>query len=216
MQEVIDALYRVFAPVPLDPGVGYCSHCVSQEQVATLHSYPLREIPAEAIHTLLAKGVSTWGDEAYFRHFLPRILELTVAGELDIFSAETYLPSKLVISLAAGTPEEHAAVGRFLTAWWADTLTHYPRPAHPEALYRIITRAGWPGAPLLEMWPQAHPWQLAKFVANEAVDHPPDPIAGWLGSGVPAALLTTAGDATDDPELLDLISRALELLEHDY
>ena len=216
MQEVIDALYRVFAAVPPDPGVGCCSHCVSEGEVAALHSYPLREFPAEPIHKLLAKGVSTWGDEAYFRHFLPRLLELAVSGELDFFLVEIYLPSKLVLCLAAGTPEEHAAVGRFLNAWWADTLTHYPRPANPEALYKLMTWAGWPGAPLLDMWPQAHPWQLARFVADQAFDHPPDPIARWLGSGVPATLLTAVGNATDDPELLDLISWALELLEHNY
>ena len=71
MRGAIEQVYRAYAPVPRNPDVAYCDHCVSAEQVAALHSYPLRKIPAETIGTLLTKGISTWGTEAYFRHFVP-------------------------------------------------------------------------------------------------------------------------------------------------
>jgi hypothetical protein len=213
MRDAIEQLYRAYATVPLDPDVAYCDHCVAEKQVTELHSYPLREIPAETIGRLATKGISTWGDEAYFRHFVPRLLELTAAGELADFSVESFLPSRMRSALAAGTPEEHAAVDEFLTAWWADTLARYP--ARPEALtvYEMITAFGWPGAPLLEGLADARPGHLADFVADTAVQSPPPPeIDAWLRSGVPAALLAAAGTATDDEQL----SWALELLRHNY
>jgi hypothetical protein len=216
VREAIDDLYRAYAPVRLDPGVEFCDHCVSREQVEALHAYPLREIPAATIAKLLTKGLSTWGTEAYFRHFIPRMLELTAEGELSVHSVETYLPGKLVRSLAAGNDDERATVGRFLTAWWADTLARHPAPLDAATVYEMITLAGWPGAPLLAEWPGAQPWHLAMFVAEHAQDDPPPEVAAWLGGGVPAALLTAAGNTTDDLELLEQVSWALELLGRDY
>ena len=85
-----------------------------------------------------------------------------------------------------------------------------------STVYELITATGWPAAPLLGAWPGAEPWQLAMFVADHAQGDPPAEIAGWLRGGVPAALLTAAGNTTDDLELLDQISWALELLAHNY
>jgi hypothetical protein len=216
VRDVIEDLYTAYAPVPLDPGVDHCDHCVSAEQVAALHAYPLREIPAEVMRKLLAKGITTWGDERYFRHFVPRLLELIVAGELNDSAYEVYLPGKLTRCLATGSDEERAAVDRFLTAWWTDTLTRRPAPTDAGSLYEIITALGRPGAPLLEAWPRAHPWHLATFVAESAMGDPPPEVAGWLRGGVPAALLTAAGNTTDDLELVEQLSWALELLQRNY
>jgi hypothetical protein len=216
MRDEIEQVYRAYAPVPLDPDVAYCDHCVSADQVAELHSYPLREIPAKTIGKLLAKGLSTWGEEPYFRHFLPRLLELTVAGDLSDVAVETYLPSKLARCLASGTPEERAAVDRLLTAWWLDTLARYPAPQDAQTVYEMITEVGRPGEPLLAAFPGAQAGHLAQFVADAASDNPPPELAAWLGSGVPTALLTAAGNTTDDLELLEQISWALELLTHNY
>ena len=216
MRDEIEQVYRAYAPVPLNPDVGYCDHCVSAEQVAELHSYPLREIPAGTIRKLLAKGISTWGEEPYFRHFVPRLLELTVAGDLSDFAVETYLPSKLARCLASGTPEEREAVDRFLTAWWLDTLARYPAPQDAQTVYEMITEVGRPGEPLLAAFPEARPEHLAMFVAEEAYGAPPPEVAAWLRSGVPTALLTAAGNTTDDLELLEHLGWALELLGHNY
>ena len=216
MRDAIEDLYRAYASVPLDRNVAFCDHCVTAEEVAALHALPLREIPARKIGRLIFKGTSTWGDERYFRHFIPRMLELTVAGELSDFSVDFFLPRKLAGCLAAGPADERAAVDRFFTAWWADTLARYPAPVSAETVYKMITEAGWPGAPLLAAWPTAEPRHLALFVAVHAYDHPPAEIAEWLGSGVPTALLTAVGNSTDDLELLEEVSEALEILGNNY
>ncbi|RSM65190.1 hypothetical protein DMB66_17445 [Actinoplanes sp. ATCC 53533] len=216
MRDEIEQVYRAYAPVPLDPDVAYCDHCVSAEQIAELHSYPLREIPAEAIGKLVFKGLSTWGEEPYFRHFIPRLLELTVAGELNDLPLTVYLPSKLARCLASGTPEERAAVDRFLTAWWLDTLARHPSPLDAETVYEMVTALGRPGEPLLAAFPGAKPWHLTMFVVEAAYRDPPPDVAAWLRSGVPAALLTAAGNTTDDLELLEQIGWALELLARNY
>jgi hypothetical protein len=216
VHDSVNELYRAYALVPLNPDVDFCHHCVSPEQVAALHSYPLREIPADTIRRLLTKGLSTWGDESYFRHFLPRLLELTAAGALNDSSVGTYLPWRLSRCLEAGTAEERIALERFLNAWWTDTLSRYPAPLDALAVYEMITAAGQPGAPLLAALPEAAPGHVASFVADSAIGDPPPEIAGWLRSDVPAALLTAAGNTTDDLELLAHIGWALELLGHNY
>ncbi|MFI7541102.1 hypothetical protein [Actinoplanes sp. NPDC049599] len=216
MRDAIEQVYRAYAPVPLNPDVEYCDHCVSPEQVAALHSYPLREVPAGTIGRLLTKGLSTWGDEAYFRHFVPRLLELIVAGDLNHVSLPVYLPGKLSRCLAAGTPDEREAVDRLLTAWWADTLARYPAPLDALTVYELLTALGRPGEPLLAAFSVAKPAHLASFVADAAIDHPPPELDAWLRGGVPAALLTAAGNTTDDLELLAQLDWALELLRHNY
>jgi hypothetical protein len=216
VQDEINQMYRAYAPVPLNPDVEYCAHCVSAEQVAELHSYPLREVPAGTIAKLLTKGLSTWGDEAYFRHFVPRLLELTVAGDLSDFSVETYLPNRLARCLTAGTPEEREAVDRFLTAWWSDTLARSPAALDAYTVYEMITALGRAGEPLLAAFPEARPEHLAMFVTENAYGDPPPEVVAWLRSGIPTALLTAAGNTTDDLELLEQLSWALELLPHNY
>src|SRR5690349_1496317 len=173
MRDAIEGLYRAYSTVPLNPDVEYCDHCVSAKEVAALHAYPLRGIPAGTIGRLATKGISTWGDEAYFRHFVPRLLELTAAGELDDYSVESFLPSRMRSTLTAGTPEERAAVDGFLTAWWTDTMARYPAPHDALTVYQMITAFGWPGAPLLVALQDAHPGHLAGFVADTAVQNPP-------------------------------------------
>ena len=216
MRDAIENLYHAYASVPLDPDVGYCDHCVSPEQVAALHAYPLREIPAAALGRLLGKGISTWGSEPYFRHFVPRLLELTVSGELNDFSVESFLPWRLTRCLETGTVEERAAVDRFLAAWWADILARYPAPVDARTGYEMITGVGLPGEPLLAAWPDAEPAHLAMFVADYAQGDPPPEIRGWLRGGVPAARLTAAGNTTGDLELREQISWALELVAQNY
>jgi hypothetical protein len=214
VRDAIEQLYQAYAPVPLNPDVGYCGHCISPAEVTALHSYPVREIPVRTIGRLLTKGISTWGDEDYFRHFVPRLLELTAAGELADYSVSSYLPSKMRLALTAGTPGERDAVGQFLAAWWTDTLARDPAEASAQNVFEMTTAFGWPGAPLLSILENAPLGHLVDFVSLTAVESPPPPeVETWLRSGVPAALLTAAGTATDDEEQL---SWALEVLRHNY
>jgi len=68
----------------------------------------------------------------------------------------------------------------------------------------------------LRQFRHAEPARLALFVADYAQGDPPPEIRGWLRGGVPAALLTAAGNTTDDLELLEQISWALELVARNY
>jgi hypothetical protein len=145
-------LYVVFGRYPLVEDVGYCTHCVTPADVAALHAVPLRELTAEELYTYLMHP-GTWGDADYYRHFLPRHLELLATD-----------PDMMVVCLSMhlwepwnrGTDEEAAAIDRFTAAWW-------PRVAGRESIEWSDRRAaelldeigacGRPVAGLFAAWP---------------------------------------------------------------
>src|SRR5438270_7631594 len=89
----IQDLYRVFAAYPADPTMGYCDHCITAEEVARLFEVPLSDLTARALSRYTGKAMTTWGEMADFKHFLPRVLELAAADE-PMFINEISLVAK--------------------------------------------------------------------------------------------------------------------------
>lgn len=139
MRTEIEDLYRAYAHHRLIPDVEYCDHCVLPEEVAALHAVPLRDAPAELMGSLLMSH-STWGDRdyRYFRHFLPRMLELVAAGELTDHSFPVFLTTPLTHIRQVADPGERAT-GRLRRGLVGaeHRLRRRPRPAdrrlrHPD------------------------------------------------------------------------------------
>ena len=80
----IKRLYEAFAPYSATPQtmVG-CSCCVSEADIAALFSAPLSQIPAKKVSLYSRKATTTWGNEREWKHFLPRLCELSLQEELD-------------------------------------------------------------------------------------------------------------------------------------
>ena len=90
---------------------------------------PLRELTAEQLGPLLFSSTTTWGDIGYFRHFLPRVLELTAAGAMNDWSYPSFLPHRLLLNREHDTPGQAAAMNRWIAGWWEHTLATGPRSA---------------------------------------------------------------------------------------
>src|SRR4051794_20200880 len=73
----IEALYSVFSAYPLRPHVMGCPCCVSEKDNHDLHARPLREFTCEHLRRYAFKAMTTWGKVEDFKHFLPRIFELS-------------------------------------------------------------------------------------------------------------------------------------------
>ncbi|MEO1625957.1 MAG: hypothetical protein AAFV25_12435 [Bacteroidota bacterium] len=78
LQQAIEELYRVFSSYPGNPRMqGSPNYGELDRWNAELFSKPLRELDEDDLCRYAGKAITTWGTAADYKHFLPRILELT-------------------------------------------------------------------------------------------------------------------------------------------
>ena len=83
---------------------------------------PLRSLPAESLQRYSFKALSTWGNVDDLRHYLPRILELVVTGQMRGINPQTVL-GKLELGRWAQWPAaQRDAIDALLSAWWIAAL----------------------------------------------------------------------------------------------
>lgn len=58
-----------------------CPCCVSEDDIAALFSTPLSQLPAKNFSHYGWKAMTTWGEENEWKHFLPRLLELSLEAD---------------------------------------------------------------------------------------------------------------------------------------
>ncbi|WP_400190574.1 hypothetical protein [Hymenobacter sp. B81] len=115
LSAAVEELYRQFATSLPQAPLNACPCCISPAENAVLSAVPLRQLTADQLARYAFKALTTWGDAADFRHFLPRILELKASGEL--FTDFPVLRGKLEQAGYSAWPEpEQAAVRAVLLA----------------------------------------------------------------------------------------------------
>ncbi len=80
LKESINNLYEVFQSYTVLGNLRdrSCDCCVTDEEIKELLSKPLKEIQPDEIYHFMSSALTTYGDINDYKHFLPRILELTV------------------------------------------------------------------------------------------------------------------------------------------
>ncbi|ULH18255.1 hypothetical protein MF271_22580 (plasmid) [Deinococcus sp. KNUC1210] len=119
----IEHLYRVFERYPLQRHIDGCTcGCLPLNADVILHATPLHTLTHQALHRFALKTMTTWGNEADFKHFLPRLLELLTQ---EAFGDVHLLMGKLAYGHWWSWPDsEYQAVQAFLQAWWDSLLRH--------------------------------------------------------------------------------------------
>jgi hypothetical protein len=210
LSDAVEELYRAFRDVPLDSDVSYCDHCLGPEDVEELRVTPLRSLGTEAIHRVLYNP-GTLGDITYYRHFLPRALELATTGG-DIWPTDL---NGLRPALGESGPAQRAAVLAFLRTWWDDTLSRWPSPTRAEDVLDLADDCDPPLRAYLDVW-AAHGTPAA---AHHLADHLRYLVSGpstaeidaWLASGDASALIRGVPPHPD----FDHALRLLDYLEHE-
>lgn len=124
----IEGLYSAFSPYRYRVAMPACPHCVSDDDLLALGQGHLGELPAPLLGRYTIKAISTWGEVRDFKWLLPRLVELTVGGQLPV-PAEALTAKLTRASWHEWPVAERQAVSEFLQAWWHHGLRHDPATA---------------------------------------------------------------------------------------
>ena len=119
MNGVIENLHRVFSRYPHPSALEGCPCCTSPTEGKALLRAPLRAIKTEAIRRYAFKAQSTWGTVADYKHFLPRILELSMIDDPPC-ELEVTLGKCAYGDFQSWPNQEKAAVEEFVVSLWAE------------------------------------------------------------------------------------------------
>ncbi|HET7013870.1 MAG TPA: hypothetical protein VFI65_08170 [Streptosporangiaceae bacterium] len=174
LDEAAEQLYDAFGEVPRPQRIVGCPHCVEPGEDLPLVSRPLRELSAEDLSRYAFKAMSTWGTEADFRYFAPRVLDLTVSGAMDWPGFEVVCGKLDQAGLRAWS--QRPAVEEFLRAFWTTTLHRFPASLPvSEAMWGVATVAR-------DLSPYLADWERLATAASIRVVTPDRPASSCDGS----------------------------------
>lgn len=149
LQAATKTLYGTFARYPLRPKMDGCPCCVSDADKAKLHLKPFAQLIKEDLDQYTVEAMTTWGDVADFKHFLPRILEfLALSGQ----GTNTWLVfEKLHYGNWQHWPKDEVnAVTECLMRWWTEQINR--KPYADVTLFNSFHRFLGDIEPLLTQW----------------------------------------------------------------
>lgn len=117
LEIAIEELYKAFAKYPFKSTIEGCPCCVSDTDKSTLHSKQLRDLEDEDISKYAFKAMTTWGDVNDFKHYLPRIFELSSTRKL-IVDTFVVLGKLNYGNWTEWENQEILAITEFLKSWW--------------------------------------------------------------------------------------------------
>ncbi len=112
-----EKLYATFSKYTFKSTIEGCPCCVADSDKSTLHIKQLRELEGEDISRYAFKAMTTWGDLSDYKHYLPRIFELTAKRKLFVDTFVTL--GKLEYGIwTQWDKREQESIFDFLSAWW--------------------------------------------------------------------------------------------------
>ncbi|MBP9112474.1 MAG: hypothetical protein KBF88_06670 [Polyangiaceae bacterium] len=172
LADSIEHLYKAFSAYPLSISPP-CACCHEPEEEKRLSSAPLRELSPEHLKTFATDALLTWGSEPEYKHFLPRILELTATDGFRSWPDIQILIGRLGHAKWQTWPEEErAAIEAFLLAYWEEGFEYESaqnRGGCMEDLLCAIAMTDQDLTPYLAKW----------FTSDTRFDH----LTEWLLEG---------------------------------
>lgn len=137
LQTAVNALFATFSRYGIDDFHG-CPCCITQEDCEKLAQKPLRELSYEDLLRYSSKAISTWGEPRHFKHFLPRLFELTIEyrdGFLDLAVVYGKLKSA---SFNSWPEDEQRVVKQFFEAYWLYQLEQPVKGVYSDAIDTVL------------------------------------------------------------------------------
>ena len=129
LDQAIEGLYTAFEGYRLPKHTNPCPCCHSAEDELILQAQPLRELDPDHLWKYSMDALLVWGDEAVFKHFLPRIFELLATlpdPSLQLIDQEIMFRKFRHGNWRAWPDEEQAAVEGYLHSVWHEVLGDPP------------------------------------------------------------------------------------------
>lgn len=173
MEVAIENLYATFAHYRVGNDFTGCDCCVGPEHSAALAKPPLRDLTYDDLDRYSQKAISTWGNTRHFKHFLPRLLELTVEHRDDFLDLAVVFGKLAYAQWHSWPQREQNAVNQFFDAYWRHQLANPVVGAFADALDTVLcalSNACASVQPYLDVWLQADTenarLHLAAFILN--------------------------------------------------
>lgn len=155
LNNAVEKLYSTFSPYRIGDDFVGCDCCVSPERSAKLAAKPLRSLTYEDLEHYATKAMSTWGDVRHFKHFLPKLLELTIEHRDEFLDLAVVFGKLAYAHWHSWPPQETRAVDRFLHTYWEYQLNLDIDSPHNDAIDTVLcaeASALESVAPLLADW----------------------------------------------------------------
>jgi hypothetical protein len=148
-RQSIEKLYETFSVYPFKSTMEGCPCCVSNSDKEKIHSKHLTQLDRDDLSRYAFKAMTTWGDVEDFKHYLPRIFEITATTN---FIVDTFVVlGKLEYGKWRFWPQtEQMAIEKFLLEWWTNEATN--KPYFDKEIYFEILKLTKNVDALLDRW----------------------------------------------------------------
>ncbi|MDP1825473.1 MAG: hypothetical protein Q8L48_19600 [Archangium sp.] len=204
----LEALYDAFSRDRLRLSF-YCSHCVSDDEVAEFKATPLRQRDWSQVEPLIWSAMFTFGDERDARHCLPRMVELSCRN-----ASNRELVLRLLRRLPISPPER-----ALVNACFAEDLMNQLRADELlEVLEPIAAYGLQPRAEELLRAAQVAPRWYARLACEFGQRHgvltaQESVLVDWVLATAKVELLERAFFLATEPDDQQLFSSAVQVLE---
>lgn len=181
----IELIYSAFEHYPLKEYIEYCPHCGGvEEKEHHLHRAPLNELTPEDLGPYASDALNLWGDSTDYRHFLPRIIELSLSPNIELGFEPWVIGSKLIYANWDSWPTlEKGAIQGFMETAWQIVIFNPPYDARFETngpiwwsveyALALVANTGIDIDPFLEMWLPSEELNPHLHLSSLAIDQAP-------------------------------------------
>ena len=138
MVEAVNNLYTVFAHYRLGNDRDGCDCCVGPGHWAELTAKPLRELTYDDLERYSRKAMTTWGSIQQFKHFLPRLLELTIEYRDDFLDLAVVFGKLSYADWKAWPYREQDAIDAFFDEYWQFQIAEPISGAFEDAIDTVL------------------------------------------------------------------------------
>lgn len=219
--EAIGRLYDVFQRYPLEPGFDERCFALGEGKAIArrLEEVPLRGAPLKDVAIYAFKATLTMGNLTDFKHFLPRLLELS-AWNAEWYFYTTNVYEKLHnFGWETWQEDERETIKTFVGALWSSMLAVYPWLAGVEEVLEPLCAANFDLTGLLTEWEQRknveavlHLADVVAICARRREAGGAQSLKKWLFRDETRARLEEASALCDDKETSACFCEAVAML----
>lgn len=138
MKDTLENLYRTFGGYRIGDDFTGCECCVGPEHSARLAAPPVRTLTYDDLKFYSQKAISTWGNVRHFKHFLPRLLELSIEHRDDFMDLAVVFGKLKYADFDSWPQIEQDAVNQFFDEYWQYQLAEPTVYAFHDAIDTVL------------------------------------------------------------------------------